>query len=208
MKPGTERTASEGALPTLGEELERKRALATPADTTRGLFFLGALTMVREVAGEEARRRCLEVSGEKEFLALFSYPVAAYLDLLVEALPLLAPRYGGWEEALRAVGMRSALDFLESVTGRMLLMMGHGRPRLLLSYVPTAYASSVSYGTRSVVWEAPTRGRLTMRRDFMACAYHEGTLLALLGHLRLPGAWAEGQQVGTALDSEYVFGWE
>src|SRR4028118_1749499 len=59
---------------------ERRLARATPADTVRGSFFLGALEAVRALEGEEGVRHCVEAGGEPRFVEFFNYPVGAWLQ--------------------------------------------------------------------------------------------------------------------------------
>lgn len=196
-----------GGAQTLREDLALRVGQATPADMVRGLFFLGTLEVVREEVGEEGVLECLVAGGEPRFMEFFNYPVSAYLRMNEAAARVLAPRYGGWEEAQRQLGRRAMEDLLQSAAGKTLMLVARGETRRLVSHLPSAYRAVVNYGERSVVWEGPTRGRLVMRRDFLPCAYHEGLLRAALGKLKARGVEVYGARLGQ-LDGEYLLSWE
>ena len=77
-----------GAIPhgdagTLGayEELERRLALATEADTVRGLSFHNVLDAVRMDLGSEGLAHLTGSREAPDFKSFFSYPVRDYLRL-------------------------------------------------------------------------------------------------------------------------------
>ncbi|WP_199243066.1 DUF2378 family protein [Vitiosangium sp. GDMCC 1.1324] len=191
----------------LREDLERRLALTTPADMVRGMFFLGMLEVVRTAAGEEGMRRCVEAGGEPRFVEFFNYSVSTFLKVNDTAARVLAPRYGGWEQAQRHLGRRATADMLKSAGGKALLLLSKGETRRLVGNLPSAYRTAVNYGERTVVWEGPSRGRVLMRRDFMPCAYHEGLLLAALEGMNARGVEVRGSRVDV-LDGEYLVSWE
>ncbi len=191
----------------LREDLERRVALATVADTVRGMFFLGALEVVRRVGGPRGVEECLEAGGEPRFVEFFNYPVSTYLRVNDAAARVLAPRCGGWEEAQRRLGRQSTVDLLASAAGRALVLVSRGQPRQLVGNLPSAYRAAVNYGERTVTWEGPSRGRVFMRRDFLPCAYHEGLLLAVLEGLKAPAPQVRSLRLGV-LDAEYLVSWE
>lgn len=188
-------------------ELERRLALATPADTVRGTFFLGMLEAVRALAGEEGAQRCQEAGDEPLLRDFFHYPVSSFLRINDVAAWVLAPRCGGWHEAQRHLGRRAMGDMLKSAAGRALLLLSRGETRRLVDNLPTVYRSAVNYGERSLVWEGPARGRLLVRRDFLPCAFHEGMLLATLEELKSHAVEVRGERMDV-LDSEYVLAWQ
>jgi uncharacterized protein (TIGR02265 family) len=188
------------------EELERRVELATPGDTVRGLFFLGALELVRALEGEERVVDCLVAGGEPRFVEFFNYPVSAYLRMNERAARVLAPRLGSWEEAQRQLGRRATEDLLKSAAGKALMLVARGETRRLVAHLPSAYRAVVSYGERSLVWEGPTRGRLVMRRDFLPCEYHEGVLEAALERMKARAVEVRGLRTGV-LEGEYLLSW-
>jgi uncharacterized protein (TIGR02265 family) len=191
----------------LREDLEQRLALATPTDTVRGTFFLGALDAVRALEGEEGVRQCVEAGGEPRFVEFFNYPVEAWLRVSEAAARLLERRCGSWAEAQRQLGRRATADMLKSAAGKALLLLSRGEALRLLTNMPSAYRSAVNFGERTVTLEGPTRGRVLMRRDFMPCAWHEGVLLAALEGMKARGVRVSGSRL-EVLDSEYLLTWE
>ena len=191
----------------LREDLEQRLQLATPADTVRGTFFLGALEAVRALEGEDGVRSCVEAGGEPRFVEFFNYPVGAWLRVNEAAARLLEGRCGSWVEAQRQLGRRATADMLKSAAGKALLLLSKGETRRLLANMPSAYRAAVNFGERTVTWEGPSRGRVIMRRDFMPCAWHEGVLLAALEGMKARAVRVSSSRLGV-LDSEYLVTWE
>jgi uncharacterized protein (TIGR02265 family) len=189
------------------EELARRLALSIPGDTVRGSLFLGTLDVVRTWAGEEAMLRCVEAGGEPRFMEFFNYPLGAFMRVNAGAARVLAPGCGGWDEAQRLLGQRAATDLLASAAGKALLLLSRCETRRLVGNLPSAYRAAVNHGERSVSWEGFCRGRVTMRRDFMPCSFHEGLLRAVLESTKAREVQVVGSRVDV-LDSEYVLTWE
>jgi uncharacterized protein (TIGR02265 family) len=187
--------------------LERRLALVTPADTTRGMFFNGVLALVRQQGSAEGVKRCLAACDNQRFLDFFNYPAEQFLKLVWAAARVLEPGLEGFEPALRVLGRQAATDFLSSAAGKALMLLGQGDVRRLMENLPSAYRVSVSYGQRTVEWTGPQSGRLLMERDFMPFAYHEGVLVGLLEAQGVTGVKVVGHQEGL-MSSEYDFSWE
>jgi uncharacterized protein (TIGR02265 family) len=206
MSAGIRGVVQDQGAQDLREDLEQRVALATVADTVRGMFFLGTLEAVRAVGGARGVEACLEVAGESRFVEFFNYPVSAFARVNDVAARVLAPLCGGWEEAQRRLGRQSTVDMLESAAGRALALVSRGQARRLVGHLPSAYRAAVNYGERTVTWEGPSRCRVLMRRDFLPCAYHEGVLLAALEGLKAPAPQVRGLRLGV-LDAEYLVSW-
>lgn len=188
-------------------DLAQRLAMASPADTTRGMFLRATLDAVRTLGDEEAVRGCLRASGEDKLVDFFIYPVSANLRMVFAAAWLLAPRYGGFDGALRELGYRAAQCFLASAAGLMLQLLAGGDAKRLLGNLPSAYRASVSFGARSVTWTGPRRGQLSMRHEFMPYPFHEGLLMGVLGKANARGVRVRGYQLST-LESDYDVSWE
>ncbi|MDY7225961.1 DUF2378 family protein [Hyalangium rubrum] len=187
--------------------LERNMALAMPDDTARGMFFNGALEVVRSLAGEEVARLCHQSTGERrKHVDFFRYPVASFLKLCLTAVRHVGPRLGGCEATLRWVGEQSSRDFLTSMAGKTVLVLAGGSVKRVLAQVPSSYRAAVSYGERTLVCDGQ-RGRMVIKHDFMPPAYHEGTLRGTLLAAGAKTIHVQGQSTGL-LDSEYEFSWE
>ncbi|WPB77519.1 DUF2378 family protein [Archangium violaceum] len=191
----------------LREDLEQRLGLATPTDTVRGTFFLGALDEVRELEGEEGMRQCMEAGGELRFVEFFNYPVGAWLKVNETAARVMEPRCGSWAEAQRRLGRRATADVLKTAAGKALLLLSKGEPWRLLTNMPSAYRAAVSFGERTVTLEGPTRAWVMMRCDFMPCAWHEGVLLGALEAMKARGVRVSGSRL-EVLASEYLVSWE
>lgn len=188
-------------------ELARRQALATPADTVRGMFLRGTLEALRELGDGALVERCREVSAREEFVELFSYPVRLYLQMMTVAMEALAERHGGCEQALRLLGRKALKDFLASKSGKMLLVVGGGEASRLLNNAPTGYRVSTSYGEHSLRWMGPASCRWTMKRQFMPPPFEEAILAGLLENTRARNVQVVGRQTDV-LDSEYDITWE
>ncbi|RKH48800.1 DUF2378 family protein [Corallococcus sp. AB050B] len=184
-----------------------RRMSATDLDTARGMFFLGVLETVRTGAGEEAVANCRAVTEDRRFVGFFNYPVATFLKLSQVAARVLSPRWGGFDEALRQMGMQATRSFLESAVGRTFLLLSAGDPRKLVTNLPSGYQMAVSYGERTVDWKGDGDALLTMRRDFMPPAYHEGVLREVLTMVGARNPRVQGRKLGL-LDTEYRITWE
>jgi uncharacterized protein (TIGR02265 family) len=204
---GSEDTATSAPAYDWEQDLEQRLSLATPEDTVRGLFTHGLLKMVRSLEGEAGVERCLEACGERTFVDFFNYPVHTHLLVVFTAARLLAPRYGGMEEALRNLGRCSARDFLNSATGKAMTMLALGKPRNLLFALPSAYQVGLSFGTQSLVWTGLTSGRYILQRDFIPLPSHEGVVAALLETGNARDVKVRGRRTTGFLDSEYEFSW-
>jgi uncharacterized protein (TIGR02265 family) len=191
----------------VSKDLEARLALATKDDTARGLFFNGVVGAVRVMGGDSAVERCLAASGEKKFIDFFNYPVAAFLRLSFSAAQLMGPKFGGFDGALRRMGVVATQDFLSSAAGKTLLLLAADSPKRLVGNLHAGYRAAVSYGERGVTWTGDKTGLFFMKRDFMPPPYHEGTLQAAIEAVGGKQVQVLGRQTGP-LDTEYTLSWE
>lgn len=189
------------------KDLERRNTLVTPELTMRGFFFKGMLEKVRTLGDEALVRRCVEACGQEHFVDFFSYPVRLMFPLLITALPALATRHGGAEAALRQLGRRGSLDFLESVAGRALLLLAQGRPQTLLNSLPGAFAVAMSHGRGTVEWTGPRQGRLHATFSSVPAPFHEGMVLQVLEAVRARDIQVAAHDAG-GLDIVCDFSWK
>jgi uncharacterized protein (TIGR02265 family) len=187
-------------------DLERRSRLATPGDTARGLFFSGMLSSIEALGDEALAKRCLEASGQTQFIEFFSYPISLYLQMVSCALQLLEKRYGSGEEALRQIGMRATMSFLETAAGRALLLANGASPRQMVAALPATYKVSTTFGERRVEWTGHRSGRLVGKREFLPYPFHEGVLLAMLEATGAQGVQVRGRAT-SELDCECEFSW-
>ncbi|HZH16084.1 MAG TPA: DUF2378 family protein [Archangium sp.] len=188
-------------------ELERRLALATPADSVRGMFFRSVLEVMWALADEASVEHCVEVCGRRKFTDFTCYPTSDFMRLLWTAARLLGSGYGNFQGAMRALGRRGATDFFASSTGRPLQTLLAGEPKRLLDSLPMAYAAASANGGQCVVaWAHSGSALVRLERDFLPLAYVEGALVATLEVVgtREPRVWS---RVQGPLTSEYVLSW-
>lgn len=188
------------------QELQRRLAYTTPADTVRGLSFHTVLDAVRAEQGEAAAEHCLGALSEKHFRSFFHYPVSDYLRVLYSAGWMLSERHGGFDNAIRRIAGGMAPGFLASTVGKAFLLLTKEGPKHLINNMPVAFRAAASFGEVSLQWVGPRHGMLRVRRDFLLYMNHEGGLLGLFRALELPGGRVNGRQVGS-LDNEIEFSW-
>ncbi|MFE8595431.1 TIGR02265 family protein [Archangium violaceum] len=189
------------------EDLESRLRLATPEYTTRGILFLATLASVRELGGEAMVKRCVEASGESEFVEFFNYPTSALLRMLGTAAGLLGASLGGYAEVLRYIAKRTVETYMTSVVGRSAQLVSSTDPMRLVRTLEALYKVSMVYSEPTVVWKGPKRGVLTVQRTFTPLAYHEGGALTLGAMLGLKNVEAYARPTGP-LSLELEISWE
>ncbi len=188
------------------EDFNQRMALARADDTAKGMFFNGVTLAVSRLLGAEAARSVVEASSEKKFVDFFNYPITSFLKMSFTAAALLEDVAGGHDAAFRKLGTQATNDFLGTAVGKTLLMLAGRDPKRLLSAVPGAFKTCVSYGERKMEFAGDTRGTMTMRRDFMPFPYHEGVLEAVLLALGVKDVKVKGRALGP-LDAAYDLSW-
>ncbi len=192
-------------MPVDQPDLQARIAAATPADTVRGLIFNALFDTVEEHASRASAVAC-DPAGKGHRTDFLAYPVADLLTCAGRAVDLLEPRLGSVQRAFHEIGYRSLANVLGSALGATILTMSRKDPRALMGQTPTAYRGLVSYGERRLEWLAPTRGRLTFRRDFLVADYHRGVLLAALEAIGVKAPEVTVRQ-DALLDATYEVGW-
>ncbi|MDY7226293.1 DUF2378 family protein [Hyalangium rubrum] len=200
------------STPEAGEaEYERRIALATATDTSRGLFFNGTLSAVKNFGGENALRQCYELLKDKRFERRFidfsSYPTSDFLRLLHAASKVLGAHLGAPSDTQRWIGRQTTSDFLSSMAGKTLLLLSGNSPKRALNNLPSGYRSSVSYGDRIVTMNGDFAARVSYRRDLMPPLHNEGVLLGVLESVNARNARVRTQVLGL-MDYDYELTWE
>jgi uncharacterized protein (TIGR02265 family) len=190
-----------------GMDWEQRLLLATPEDTTLGLFLSGTLEAIRSLGGEALARRCLSACGVEGFEDFRHYPVRLHLRLVSTALRGLEAWSEGQQGMMWQLGRRAAAHFLESSAGRTMRRLVRDEPKRLVSHLPAAYRVPVSFGERAVVWTGPQSAQLVVKGDFLPPPFHEGVLVAMLERLNARTVRVRGRQTGV-LDSEYELSWQ
>lgn len=187
--------------------VKRNMALATPSDTARGMFFNGALEVVRKQGGEALVQRCRAATEERKYIDFFNYPVANFLQLCLATVNAVGPQLGGCEATLRWIGEQSAKDFLSSMAGKTMLLLAGNQVQRILTQLPSGYRTAVSYGVRRMECSEQNSGRFVIEGDFMPHAYHEGILRAVMVAMEVRDFRIQGRATGP-LDSEYEIAWK
>ncbi|AKJ00763.1 uncharacterized protein (TIGR02265 family) [Archangium gephyra] len=189
------------------QDLESRVPLATPEYTTRGILFLSTLAAVRELGGEDMVKRCLEASGESEFVEFFNYPTRALLQMLGAAAGLLSANLGGYAEVLRYIAKRTVELYMTSVVGRSAQLVSSTDPMRLVRTLEELYKVSMVYSAPTVVWKGPKRGVLSVQCTFTPLAYHEGGAITLGAMLGLKNVEAHARPTGP-LSLDLEISWE
>ena len=189
------------------QDLEQRLAVATPDKTCRGMFLKGVLQVVKSLGDETAVQRCLEASGQTRITDFFSYPIASQLRLTWTAAEFLAPRTGGFEEALRLLGRQATADFMASLAGRTIVALTGRDPVKMVNSLPTAFRASVNYGRHTVEWTGPKSGRFFLDGDLMPEPVNAGIVEAALMAADVKGVQVQGRQVSLT-QCECLFSWE
>ena len=193
-------------MPADRNDLDRRVAATTPADTSRGLNYTSMFALVRDELGDAAVR-AIDVRGSGKRSDFLSYPIAEYLACAWNVIDRLEDRYGGPEGVLHELGRRTFTAFLNSMIGRTVYAI-HGRdPARILSTAATSYRAAVSYGERTTEHLGPKVSRITFIRDFMPPAFHRAVILTAMQatEARRPRVTATAASL---LDSVYEVEWE
>ncbi|WP_375764962.1 DUF2378 family protein [Archangium gephyra] len=189
------------------EEMQQRLAAMPIQHSMRGLFFNSVLDVLRLLEDESAVKHCLESTGETRYLDFFSYPTSTYVRLLYTAANLLGTRYGGFEGALRVMGARTIMKFLDSAAGKALQLVVEGNPQRLLNNIPVVHRMVMKGGECSMKWSSPTGGRLTIERISAPAPFIEGALQAIFDATHVRSAKVASRQIGP-LDVEFAVSWE
>lgn len=171
----------------LDEELEAFRtetaarlAKLTPGDTIKGFYLRGYLEAFRSEGGEELYQRCRALIPDKDLVDFFSYPYAAVMKMGLLGAELLAPKFGGVQPFLRAMGRIAVNQYLGSPLGRTFLNLAQPSPRAMLRMLPTAIATTMRFGTRTVTFPSDTQATFACRGDWSPAEANAGAIEAVI----------------------------
>lgn len=193
-------------MPADPNDLARRTAAATDADTSRGLNFNTLFALVRDQLGDAAAKAC-DPAGKGSRVDFFAYPVADYLRIAWAAADRLEGKLGGVEGVWRELGRRTVTGFLASAIGRTVFAMAGKDPRKVVAAGPAGYRTAVSYGDRRVEWLGEKQGRMLFKRDFMPAAFHAAVIQAALEATDAVKPAVRGREAGF-LESTYDISWE
>ena len=193
-------------MPADRQDLERRLAAATAADTSRGVNYNTLFGLVRDLLGEAAARE-IDPLRKGSRVDFFSYPIADYLRIAWDAADRLEGRLGGLEAVWAELGRRTVRGFLDSVLGRAIFAVAGRDAHRVVSAGPAGYRAATSYGERTVEWRSQRQARMTFRRDFMPAAFHRAVMLAALEATDARSPRVDARDTGF-LESAYDIGWE
>ncbi|MBZ4413336.1 TIGR02265 family protein [Myxococcus sp. XM-1-1-1] len=189
-------------------ELDARLALVQPSEHIRGMHFAAVLDTVRFLGGEQAVKRIVDAGDMPADLDPTElYPVPPFMRLFFAAAHLLAPQLGGFEEAMRQIGVQGTLAFVHSMFGSEVRQQVGGDPKQLVNMLPEAYRMAIDFGELVVEWTSARAGRIHMRRIFTPVAYNEGMLEGALQAVGAQDIQVRGRQT-SLLDSEYTLSWD
>jgi uncharacterized protein (TIGR02265 family) len=167
-----------GPMPQDRRDLESRLRRARPTDCVKGSLFNGICAAIdKALPGNPGAAELAKKYRKPFYLELSDYPVAGYLNLVIDAAELLETRLGGPVLALRAVGAAGGRSFLDSLVGRLAVRtVARKTPIEVLSYAPSVYAPSANYGKRWFTRVSEREGIFHTRGDFLPPGYHEGVL--------------------------------
>jgi len=189
------------------DDLEVRLSLATADDCAKGMFFNGALSALATLGGASVAEQCRQASGIRKYVDFFNYPISSFLNLTFTAARLLDKPMGGYTAVFHNLGAQAVTDFLSSGVGKTLLLLAGKDARRLLTILPGAFKTAVTYGERSAEFSGASHCVFTMKRDFMPHPYHEGVLKSVLEAMGVHSVRVSGQRIGP-LDATYQISWE
>jgi uncharacterized protein (TIGR02265 family) len=188
-------------------ELSSRLAVVDATEGIRGMHFAAVLDTVRFLGGEQAVTRVIEDGDFPADMDLTEfYPVPPFMRLLFSAARLLAPQLGGFEGAMRQIGVQGTLAFINSMFGAEVRQQVGGEPKRLVEMLPEAYRMAINFGELQVEWAGERAGRIHMRRIFTPVAYNEGMLEGALRAVGAQDIQVHGEQT-SLLNSEYTLAW-
>jgi len=188
-------------------ELSSRLAVVDATEGIRGMHFAAVLDTVRFLGGEQAVTRVIEDGDFPADMDLTEfYPVPPFMRLLFSAARLLAPQLGGFEGAMRQIGVQGTLAFINSMFGAEVRQQVGGEPKRLVEMLPEAYRMAINFGELQVEWAGERAGCIHMRRIFTPVAYNEGMLEGALRAVGAQDIQVHGEQT-SLLNSEYTLAW-
>jgi uncharacterized protein (TIGR02265 family) len=181
-------------MPADRADLAARLAVATDADTVRGLIFQAAFDVAVRHGGEALARAC-DPAGTGQRSLFHAFPVADLLQLSWSLADHLEGTLGGAEQVFFQIGRQATAQVYGSLVGRTFLALG-GEPRTLLNQTPAAYRAMASFGERTVTWAGERHARIQFSGDFLHPQHHRGIFMAALERLAVRTPAVEAQPAG------------
>jgi uncharacterized protein (TIGR02265 family) len=170
----------EAELKAFRAETAERIAKLTPGDTIKGFYLRGYLEAFRTEGGEALYQRCRALIPDKDLIDFFSYPYAAVMQMGLLGAEQLAPKFGGVQPFLRAMGRIAVNQYLGSPLGRTFLNLAQPSPRAMLRMLPTAIATTMRFGTRTVTFASDTQCTFACRGDWSPAEANAGAIEAVI----------------------------
>lgn len=207
LYPPPLRDASPRGLRLDFDDLDVRLNLTTAEDCAKGMFFNGALSAIATLGGSAAADQCRAASENRKYIDFFNYPITSFLKLTFTAASLLHRDLGGYGPVFHKLGAQAVQDFLATPVGKTLLLLAGKDPKRLLTILPGAFKTAVTYGDRAADFPAPGQAHFTMKRDFMPHPYHEGVLKTVLEAMGVANVRVTGHRTAP-LEVTYHITWE
>lgn len=170
----------EADLAAFRAETAERIARLSAGDTIKGFYLRGYLEAFRSEGGDELYGRCRALIPDKDLIDFFSYPYAAVMQMGLLGAEQLAPKFGGVRPFLRAMGRIAVNQYLGSPLGRTFLGLAHPSPRAMLRMLPTAIATTMRFGTRTVTFASDTQCVFACRGDWSPAEANAGAIEAVI----------------------------
>jgi len=193
-------------MPVDRNDLARRIAAATPAETSRGLNFNTVFGLVTDLLGEGEARK-LDPHGKGGRVDFFSYPIAEYLEITWNAVDRLEARLGSVEAVFGELGRLTVTGFLASLLGKTVFAMAGRDPRRVIASGPAGYRSAVSYGDRKVEFPGERSARMIFQHDFVPACFHSKVIETAVKATDARNVRVVGRDTDF-LASEYEITWE
>jgi uncharacterized protein (TIGR02265 family) len=166
----------------------------------------GYLSAYRQDGGDELYARCLELVGEKRLVDFFSYPYSSVMKVGVLGAEVLGPKHGGVRPYLRAMGRIAVDEYLGSALGKTFMSLVRPTPKSMLSSLPTAIRTIMSFGDRTFEMTGPASCVCKCRQDFSPSEANAGAIEAVVKATGVSGVEVGVEQMGL-LDYDITAKW-
>jgi uncharacterized protein (TIGR02265 family) len=195
--------ALQSALAAVGRhcDVEERLLLVPPSAKVRGVYFRSIESALRQ-AGQLARYRAL---FPRDLGTLQWHPCGELLRrVTVGAALLVGPERV--HEGMREIGRHNAVEFAQSLLGRMLMRLLSRDPKKLLLQGIAARRQTCSYGTWQVTFPEERSAIVTMDEEYL---YLESFCMgSALGTFEAIGLAVDARcELNTRFDGRHVLRW-
>jgi uncharacterized protein (TIGR02265 family) len=162
------------------EDTRLRLERVTPSHTIKGFYLRGYLEAYRLEGGDALYAACRALVQEKQLVDFMSYPYSSVMEMGLLGAEALVPKFGTVNAFLRAMGRIAVNQYLGSPLGRTFLNLAHPSPKSMLRMLPTAIATTMRFGTRTVTFEGANHAIFSCRDDFSPSEANAGAIEAVI----------------------------